>query len=113
MLEVYATPGLAVTRVIGPVTDIGPSSARSSGAGGGGGPQTNGRQRAKRVPSAAAVRLSSVEGGASVSVLLDIVKALQNGPAYLQVRLRAFCCLWSRLRLAPLKASWLKFLSLS
>ncbi|EIE27195.1 hypothetical protein COCSUDRAFT_55218 [Coccomyxa subellipsoidea C-169] len=73
-LEVYASPGLAVTRIIGPVTDLPAGWTRNGAA----------AKRAKRGGGCAAVALRAVERGTAVSFHLDVVKPLE-AKAYVQV----------------------------
>lgn len=87
-LEIYATPGLTITCVIGPVTDLSPGWVRAAGKGDSSRrpAQPNGRQRAKRGANSAAVQLGSVEGGMAVAFQMDVIRALEAGPVYVQVR---------------------------
>ncbi len=78
-LEVYASPGLAVTRIIGPVTDIPAGWTRNGDA-----QPCAAAKRAKRGGGCAAVALRAVERGTAVSFHLDIVKPLE-AKAYVQV----------------------------
>ena len=73
-LEVYASPGLAVTRIIGPVTDLPAGWTRNGAA----------TKRTKRGGGCAAVALRAVERGTAVSFHLDVVKPLE-AKAYVQV----------------------------
>ena len=81
-LEVYASPGLSVTRVIGPVTDLDASWTRKSAAS----PATAaaGKSAWRGSNRRMAVQLSAVERGSAVAFHLDVVKLLQ-APAYVQV----------------------------
>ncbi len=88
-LEIYATPGLTVTRIIGPATGLSPTWVRYADRR----PQPHGRQlngtakRAKRGANCAAVQLGTVEGGMSVAFQMDVAKTLQTGPVFVQVSL--------------------------
>jgi hypothetical protein len=84
-LEIYASPGLAVTRIIGAVSDCskGPAAAmlavrRAHGSGGG--------AKSGAAAHAKAVALAGVERGTSVAFHLDVARELPAEPAYLQAR---------------------------
>lgn len=95
-LEVYASPGLAVTRIIGPVSDCSKGLAAATLAARrppGGGGARSGAAHAK------AVALAGVERGVSVAFHLDVARELPAEPAYIQARspaasgAAAGCCL--------------------
>ena len=77
-LEVYVSPGLAVTRIIGPVTDLAVGWARDGDA------CDTGPKRARRGSGCVAVALRAVERGTAVAFHLDVVKPLET-QAYVQV----------------------------
>ena len=85
-LEIYTSPGLVVTRIIGPVTDLrgAPAAALAAARGGsGGGAAKTGGDRAKTC--ARAVRLAGVERGLAVAFHMDVHRELPGGHAYIQV----------------------------
>lgn len=74
-LEIYASPGLAVTRMIGPVLDCskGPGAAALAA-----------RRPAGARSGARAVALAGVERGSSVAFHLEVQRELPAEPAYVQ-----------------------------
>ena len=86
-LEVYVSLGLAVTRVIGPATDLAASWTRNGDTHSG---AAAGPKRAKRGGGCAAVALRAVERGTAVAFHLDVLKPLDT-QAYVQVEAPMLC----------------------
>lgn len=91
ILDVYASPGLALTHVVGPVSNLdrGPAGA----------PAAAGRA-ARTTYSPRAVQLASVERGLSVGLSFEVAAPLASSGAVLQVGAAFRCtfahaaCIW-------------------